>query len=292
MGFSPLRQFLAANHKLTTYCRFHHWNTRAIASAPSTTTTTATSISCHSFAASAFSRKNSSSFVDEARHCSTSAKERHLSNLNDNNDVDTLHDDANQRAARPSLQPNEDRTLPIIISDMARDKRLLQSYTDSSEAAEAVAVDRLRQTEIKNTIAFEIFEQIQDAQALVQRLNERKRQTQIREVEEQQQSLSSSSSSERTVENDQDSAISSPPKQSPTPSPYLPSSSSSSSPASRLYSRQQLSEEVTIFVGRDAAKMTRLDVTMQEVVDVIHELDLRTERQVPDVDNMRVPKSE
>jgi len=44
-------------------------------------------------------------------------------------------------------------------------------------------------------------------------------------------------------------------------------------------------------VGRDAAKMTRLDVTMQEVVDVIHELDLRTERQVPDVDNMRVPKS-
>ena len=251
MGISPLRLFLSSHHYLATYSRCLHWSACAVV--PHSTTP--------------LPRRDVPSIVAASkvisphagrRSCSSSAsviKEPHV-------DFD---EDAERVAHAPASQ-GEDRTLPHILVDIAKDKRVVQTFSDASEAAESV-VGR-RETSKTDTIAFEVFEKINDVQAFLKELNERQKTS----GEKKETATGTLATQEPSISRDRSASL-----------------SRTASAASLPYSPLQLSEEVSIIIGRDAERK-RLDVSMQQVVDVIHDLDRRIERQVPDVDNMRVPK--
>jgi len=184
------------------------------------------------------------------------AARRGCSNATRKEEQVDLHD-----AGHPSPTDGEERTLPHILSDIAKDKQIVQTFSDVSEASEAILGHDNSSRPTDDTIAFEVFEKIVDVQAFLKELNERQKNERGQRQTETQEAPSQRS---KSVLSSNETA----------PGPYLP---------------QHLAEEVSIIVGRDP-NGKRLDISLQQVVDVLHDMDRRIERQVPDVDNLRVPR--
>lgn len=255
MGISPLRLFLStSNSRLTTYTRFLLWNS-----------------------SSAFGRQSPAILRSKERprvcrsYSSASTKSRQT-NSPDDATVDGQFD----KSESSTDGDDNGRRLPDILQDISKDKRLVQTFTDASEASDAAVVGvRRNQPEIAGNVAFQILERIEDVNSFLKELNERqnsslREKTIDSEDAKEAEKAPSQPTRQRRVTTQGKNALA-PIKQSPS---YLP---------------EHLSEEISFVIGRDADRK-RIDVNLQQVVDVIQQLDKRIEKNVPDVDNMRVPK--
>lgn len=167
-----------------------------------------------------------------------------------------------------------------MLEDISKDKRIIQTFTDASEASMEDDV-RIRRDKFKpkETVAFEILEKIEDVQAFLKELNERhKPRPQTQETVEGREAPSREETLAQSARQQLPQGI--------TSSTRVPLTTASTSITSTTLLPEQLSEEISIVIGRDADRK-RLDVNVQQVFDVIQDLDRRIEKQLPDVDSIR-----
>jgi len=247
MGISPLRLFLATNQRLTTYSRFLCWS--------------------YSTPSAVISRQRESQIFRGCSSSGASTKARppkpHEEAADGRRNVSTRSSPYPKDGGQVSAS-QDDRTLPDILEDISKDKQVIQTFTDASEASESINKLR-RETKPSQTAAFEVLDKIEDVEAFIKELNKSQKRVKShsKETRDEGQVEASSSSLRR--------------------------GKGASSIPLNSYRPEQLSEEISIIIGRDA-KRKRFDVSVQQVVDVVQDLDRRIERQIPDVDNMRVPK--